>query len=173
MRPKGSAAELSKRRRHALRLLDQGLSFHEVARRIECHPSSVMRWRDTRRRRGERVYEVGASPGRPPKLSPRDQRRLIRWLSLGALAQGYSTDLWTCARVGELIGLKFGVDYHRDHVGRLLHRLEWSYQKPQRRAIERDEEAIERWKRKDWPRIKRKPRGWGPTSSSSTKRAPC
>ena len=53
--------------------------------------------------------------------------------------------------------------YHRDHIGRLLHSLGWSVQKPERRALERDEEAIARWKRKDWPRIKKTLRGWAPT----------
>lgn len=171
MRPKGSAEVLSQRRRQALKFLDQGLSLHEAARRVDCHASSVMRWRDTRRRKGKRVYEVGASPGRPLKLSGRDRKRLIRLLMRGATAYGYTTELWTCTRISELIRLNFGVDYHNDHIGRLLHELGWSYQKPERRAIERDEAAIERWKREDWPRVKKTPRGWGPTSSSSTSRA--
>ena len=55
------------------------------------------------------------------------------------------------------------MDYHRDHVGRLMHRLNWSPQKPETRAVERDEEAIERWKRKDWPRVKKTLAGWVPT----------
>ena len=166
MRPKGSAQVLSERRRRALRFLDQGFSLHEVARRIDCHASSVLRWRETRRRKGKRVFEVGASPGRPPKLGPRERKRLVRRLLRGALAYGCSTELWTCDRIAQLIR-----DYHRDHVGRLLHELGWSYQKPERRALERDEAAIERFRRKDWPRIKKKPRGWAPTSSSSTSRA--
>jgi hypothetical protein len=49
--------------------------------------------------------------------------------------------------------------------------LGWSYQKPERRALERDEEAIDRWKRKNWPRVKKTLRGWVPTSFSSTSRA--
>lgn len=171
MRPKGSAEVLSRRRRQALKLLDRGLSLHEVARRVECHPSSVMRWRETRRRRGERVYEVRSSPGRPPKLTRAQQRRVVRLLLRGALAHGYATELWTCERVAELIEREFDVEYHRDHVGRLLQGLGWSYQKPQRRALERDETAIERWKQRDWPRIKKKPGGWAPTSPSSTSRA--
>jgi transposase len=171
MRPKGSAKVLSQRRRLALKFLDQGLSLHEVARRLDCHASSVMRWRDTRRRRGERVFEVGASPGRPPKLSGPERKRLVRLLLRGALAHGYSTELWTCTRIRELIRLNFGVDYHRDHIGRLLHELGWSYQKPERRALERDEAEIERWKREAWPRVKKTPRGWAPTLSSSTNRA--
>jgi hypothetical protein len=52
-----------------------------------------------------------------------------------------------------------------------MRQLGWSYQKPERRALERDEEKIDRWKRKHWPRVKKTLRGWVPTSSSSTSRA--
>ncbi len=72
--------------------------------------------------------------------------------------------------VARLIRREFRVRYHRNHVARLLRQLGWSYQKPQRRALERDEEAIDRWKRKNWPRVKKTLRGWVPTSSSSTSR---
>jgi transposase len=80
----------------------------------------------------------------------------------GPLAHGYRTNLWTTARIAELIQRKYGVQHHRDHVGRLMHSLKWSPQKPERRALERDEKAIARWKQKDWPRIKKTLRGWAP-----------
>ena len=170
MRPKGSAEVLADRRRRALALLDEGYSLNEVARRIGCEASSVMRWRDKRDAAGAAVFEVGASPGRPSKLSDRQLERLIEHLQHGAMAQGYSTDLWTCARVAKLIRREFRVRYHPHHIGRLLHQLGWSYQKPERRALERDEDAIARWQRLEWPRVKKTPHGWAPTSSSSTSR---
>ncbi|MFQ5504872.1 MAG: winged helix-turn-helix domain-containing protein [Planctomycetota bacterium] len=162
---------MARRRRRALALLDEGLSLNEVARRMDCQASSVMRWRDTRDRVGEKVFEVGASPGRPSRLTPAQKKRLLRLLLKGPMAHGYSTDLWTCDRIAKLIRREFGVRYHRDHIGRLMHQLSWSYQKPERRALERDEEKIDRWKRKNWPRVRKTLRGWVPTSSSSTSRA--
>ena len=170
MRPKGSAEVLAARRRRALELLDEGFSLHEVARRIGCQASSVMRWRDRRDQVGERVYEVGASPGRPPKLSAVQKRRLVRLIAKGPLAHGYKTDVWTCDRVRRLIWREFRVRYHRDHVGRVLHQIGLSPQKPERRALERDEERIERWKRARWPQVKKTQRAGGRTSSSSTNR---
>jgi len=161
---------LAGRRRRALELLDEGLSLNEVARRIGCQASSVMRWRDRRDQVGERVYEVGASPGRPPKLSPTQKRQLVRLIAKGPLAYGYKTDVWTCDRVRRLIWREFRVRYHRDHVGRLLHQLGLSPQKPERRALERDEARIERWKRKRWPQVKKTQRTGGRISSSSTSR---
>ncbi len=83
------------------------------------------------------------------------------------MAHGYATQLWTTARIAEVIWKKFRVRYHRDHIGRLMHGLGWSHQKPQKRALERDEQQIRRFLRKDWPRVKKTPRGWVPTSFSS------
>ncbi len=171
MRLKGSAEILADRRRRALMLVDEGLSLNEVARRIGCQASSVMRWRDRREERGDAVYEVGASPGRPPRLSVQQKKRLVKLLLIGPMAYGHRTDLWTCDRVAQLIRREFRVRYHRNHVARLLQQLGWSYQKPERRALERDDEGIDRWKRKDWARVKKTLRGWVPTSSSSTSRA--
>jgi transposase len=162
-RPKGSADLLEDRRRRALALLDAGYSLNEVGRRIGCAAVSVMRWRDSRRRNGDGALEVRFSPGRPWKLGERDRKRLARLLLKGPIAQGYRTNLWTTARIAELIRREFGVEYHRDHIGRLMHSLGWSVQKPERRALERDEEEIARWKQKEWPRIKKTPRGWAPT----------
>ena len=114
-RPKGSADLIADRRRRALSLLDQSLSLNEVARRIGCQPCSVMRWRNMRRRRGQRVFEVRFSPGRPPKLTRTQRRQLIGLLLKGSMAHGYRTELWTCARIAELIRREFGVHYHRDN----------------------------------------------------------
>ena len=159
MRPKGSAEVLEERRRRALGLLREKWSLHAVARRIGCAASSVKRWRDAWRRGGAPALRVRRSPGRPPKLSAHQQRRLVRLLLRGATAHGYRTELWTTARMAAVIRREFGVVYHRDHVGRLLHQLGWSHQKPERRAAERDEAAIARWTQVSWPRVKKRPRG--------------
>ena len=162
-RPKGSADLLEDRRRRALALVDSGCSLNEAARRIGCGASSVMRWLHARRRGGEEALRVRFSPGRPPKLRRKQTERLIRLLVQGAMARGYRTNLWTTARIAQLIEDEFAVRYHTNHIGRLMHRLGWSHQKPERRALERNDAAIEQWKRKKWPRIKKKPLGWGPT----------
>jgi transposase len=156
-----------------LKLVKAGWSLSEAARQVECAASSVMRWWRAWRRCGAKALEVGASPGRPPKLTAPQRRRLLRRLLRGPLAQGYSTNVWTTARIAELIRREFGVRYHRDHVGRLLHALDWSHQKPEKRALERDEQVIERWKRDQWPRVKKTPRGWAPISSSPTNPDSC
>ena len=165
-RPQGSADLLEDRRKRALKLLDDGHSLNEVARRIRCYASSVMRWRNARRRGGAKALKVRFSPGRPWKLHAAQRRRLIALLLEGPLAHGYRTNLWTTTRIAEVIRRKFGIRYHRAHVGRLMHSLQWSPQKPERRALERKEAQIERWKKKDWPRVKKTLRGWAPISFS-------
>ena len=81
----------------------------------------------------------------------------------GARAHGYRTELWTTLRIAELIRRYTSITYHRNHVAKLLHQLGWSHQKPERRALERDEDRIAEWKRTVWPRVKKTPRGWAPT----------
>ena len=168
MRPKGSADVLEERRRRALALLKRRLSLNEVARQLGCAASSVMRWRNAFDGGGPAALKVRPAPGRPPKLTARQQQRLVSVLLKGAMAHGYRTELWTTARIAEVIARTFQVPYHRDHVGRLMHKLGWSHQKPEARALQRDEQRIAHWKRRVWPRVKKTPRGWAPTSSSST-----
>ena len=167
-RPKGSTDLIEARRRQALRLLEEGYALNEVGRLIGCAPSSVMRWRDAVEANGERALQVRFSPGRPPVLTASQRRQLVKRLLQGALANGFSTELWTTERVATLIERYFRVRFHRSHVARLLHELGFSCPKPERRALERDEVRIEQWKRKDWPRVKRTLRGWVPTSSLPT-----
>tara|TARA_Y100000294_G_C8507473_1_gene317298 strand:+ start:103 stop:603 length:501 start_codon:yes stop_codon:yes gene_type:complete len=166
MRPKGSPQELERRRLRAMALLGEGHSQAEVARRVGCHPSSVTRWREAKDRAGPEALKPKPASGRPPKLTVQDKERLVQYLLEGPMEHGYRTDIWTTKRVAALIERKFSVSYHRDHVGRLLHWLGWSHQKPKRRALQRDEAAIKQWKRQQWPRIKKGRRGWAPTSSS-------
>ena len=173
VRPRGSVVQLEARRLVAVPLLREGRSLTSIAGTLGCHPSSVMRWRDAWEALGEAGLKAKPAPGRPPRLTRRQLDRLVRVLLKGAMAQGYRTELWTTQRIADVIQKEFGVRYHRDHVGRLMRRLDWSVQKPDRRALERNEENIARWKREEWPRIKKGRQTWAPTSSSSMNRGSC
>jgi len=162
---------LEERRRQIIAFLKRNLSLHEIARRLGCHASSVMRWRNAFRSQGPGGLKAKPASGRPPKLSVPQTQRLIGLLAQGATAHGYRTELWTTQRIAGLIEQRWGVRYHHNHVGKLLHRLGWSHQKPERRALERDEAAIQTWKQTVWPRVKKTPRGGRRISSFSTKAA--
>lgn len=157
MRPSGSPEELEHRRTRAIELLAQGLAPVEVAHMVGVDRRSVRRWNAAYRQRGEAALKARQASGRPPALDAKARQRVERILLKGAAAAGFPTDLWTCPRVAEVIERRFGVAYHVDHVGRLLHGLGWSPQKPERRAIERDEDEIRRWVKQDWPKVKKTP----------------
>jgi transposase len=160
---------LERRRLEAARLLREGLSQSEVARRVEVHRQSVSRWARELEQSGVRGLRKAARTGRPPKLTAGQVRDLERALKRGPEAFGFASGLWTASRVRDLIEYRTGVRYHADHVWRILRKLNWSCQRPSGRALERDEEAIRQWKKVAWPRIKKKPSGSGARSSSSTK----
>lgn len=158
MRPKGSAAALEQRRRLAVSLVEQGMKPAHVAKAAGTSRASVTRWRQAYRDGGPKAVAAKPHPGRPPRLHAPQRRRLAKLLLRGARRHGYGTDLWTLARVAEVIAVHFGVAYHPGHVWYVLRSMRWSSQKPERRARERDEPAIEQWRQQEWPRIKRRPK---------------
>ncbi len=93
--------------------------------------------------------------GRKPKLSAAQLAHVEQELLRGPRAQGYASEVWTLPRIADLIHKVTGVQYHSGHVWRVLHALGWSVQRPEHRAKERDEEAIERWVKRRWPPRKR------------------
>ncbi|MCZ1014069.1 winged helix-turn-helix domain-containing protein [Streptomyces noursei] len=140
----------------AAELFEQGRSSVEIARMLEVSSESVRRWK--------RVWEEGGTPalrrrpatGRPPKLDNVQVEQVRTALEQGAQAHGFEADLWTLERVGLVVERVAGVSLSRASVWRLLtSRLEWSLQRPERRAVERDESEIARWIAHEWPRIKR------------------
>ena len=164
MRPPGTAVQLEERRRRAVALLQAGRSFREVARAVKASLSSVVRWRQAYRAGKQKGLRGRPAPGRPARLSKRQQEQLKRQLLRGAQAWGYSTELWTLKRIAKLIEAEYGVRYTVVGVWKLLrHGLRWSWQKPERRATQRDEPAIEQWKRHTWPHIKKRRATWGPS----------
>jgi transposase len=84
---------------------------------------SVRRWNSAVRRAGRQALRSQPAAGRPPRLTLRARQQLQRALLRGAQAAGFPADLWTCPRVAQLIQQRFGIRYHPDHVGRLLHAL--------------------------------------------------
>lgn len=155
MRPTGTAQQLEKRRRLAIELLKSGKHPAAVARAVSASRSSVQRWQEAYARSGAAGLKARPIPGRLAHLLPRQLAKLKRVLLRGPLAAGYLTELWTLERIGQVIRKHFGVRYHPGHVWRILRRLGWSSQKPERRPMQRDEEAVQHWLKYHWPRIKK------------------
>ena len=155
MRPSGKPTMLENRRRQAIELLREGLRPVDVAHRLGVDRRSVRRWKAAFRVRGEHGLRARPNTGRPRRLEEKSRRRLERLLIKGARACGFPTDLWTCPRIALVIQKHFGVQYHVDYISLLMHSLGWSPQKPERRAVERDEKRIRTWVKMDWVWIKK------------------
>jgi transposase len=156
MRPPGSAAELEARRRRAAEHFQERKPLREIALLFGVSLTSVKRWKRTWKAEGVEGLAAKPHPGPNPKLSEKQRRALTKILLKGPVAAGYRTDLWSCARVSKVVRKQFGVSYHPAHMGRVLHDLGFSPQKPRRVAREQDSQAVDRWRRQDWPRIKKK-----------------
>jgi len=137
--------------------------MEEVSHRVGTSIVSVWRWRQAVAEGGPAALTAKPVSGRPPKLSPAQRTRLLDVLLEGAMAYGYPNEIWTLKRIAKVIRQEFGVRYHPNHVWRILRQLHWSCQVPERRPVQRDEEAVEHWKRYKWPHIKKGATTWGPS----------
>jgi transposase len=138
-------------------LLQEGKGVCEIARSLGVTPSAVSRWKKALEEGGLEALTAKPQPGRPAALSPEQKQALETILQQGPLAAGFSTDLWTLERVAQVIKANFAIEHHPAHVWRILREMGWSPQKPERRARERDEDAITEWRDEGWPQVKKKP----------------
>src|SRR6202165_578842 len=148
-------AALERRRMRAASLLAQGLSQSEVARRVGAHRQSVSKWAAELLAKGRAGLKKAGRAGRKPRLSAAQINQIEDGLKRGPQALGYETSLWTANRVVHLIEQACGVSYHPGHVWKIRRRLGWSCQRPTGRALERDEKALQRWKKARWPELKK------------------
>jgi transposase len=157
MRPTGSKKELEARRRVAVRLRRSGMTIREVAKAVGCAPGSVARWDGLYEDRGARGLDPIPNAGGTARLPPKDKALLLRMIVAGPRAYGYDDGVWTLRRVRDLISQRFGIHYHIGHVHRMMIAFGFSAQKPQVRALERDELAIARFRRRGWAQVKKRP----------------
>jgi transposase len=162
-------AALEARRLQAARLFARGESQAAVAQQLGVTRVSAHHWYHAWKRRGRLGLKGAGRAGRKPQLSAAAVAAVEGALRAGPAAQGFRTDLWTLPRVAEVITRLTGVRHHPGHVGRILRRLGWSLQRPARRARERDEAAIARWKTRRWAQLKQTPDAATRGSSSKTK----
>lgn len=160
---------MDRRRKQAAKLFRRGKSQADVARELGVSRQSVSRWHADWEEGGAGALRGAGRAGRLPELDATDLEQVERRLVEGPLANGYATDMWTLQRVAEVIETETGVAYHPGHVWRVLRQMGWSRQRPARRAVERNEEAIANWVKKEWPRVKKTPGAARPGSASRTR----
>jgi transposase len=145
------------RRLKAARLFARGRSQAVVVGQLGVSRQTASRWHQIWRSGGVSALRGPGRTGRTAKLTGDQLCRLEACLLAGPRSFGFENELWTLKRIARLIRREFQVVYHPSHVWKLLGRLGWSCQRPERKARERNEEAIRRWLRYRWPRIKKRP----------------
>jgi transposase len=153
------------RRLQAWHLQQEGWSQRQIASALGVSEGAVSQWITRSHDGGPEVLRHRPHPGAARRLSPEQLARLPELLHPGAEAYGFRGQVWTRSRIAAIIQVAFGISYHPRHVGRLCKAMHWSPQKPARRARQRDETAIARWREDTWPAIKRGPK---PNSSASS-----
>jgi len=141
-----------------LSLAQHGWSQRDTAEALGVSQMSVSRWLARAREGGPEALRARPSPGAPPKLSAAQKALIPEFLWHGAEAYGFRGEVWTCARIAQVLEEEFGARYHKGHVGKLLQELRWAPQVPIRRALQRDEGAIRRWRAEAWPELRRRAR---------------
>jgi transposase len=158
---KAQSKQLEKRRLQAGRLLLKGWSQSEVARRVGVARSTVCGWAAQLEAGGLEALRSRGLRGRPASLDAADQRQLKRVLLQGAVASGFATEVWTLGRVRAVLREQFDVTLSESQVSRVLGAIGFSCQRPTGRALQRDTQAIRRWKTQRWPALKKTPQNKG------------
>jgi transposase len=141
------------RRFDALRLKQKGWRQRRIAEALNVSEVSVSQWLSRTRLGGPGALLAHPRPGRPPELSASQRAMIPEFLWHGPEAYGFKGRVWTCKRIAKVIQWELGIAYDKGHVSRLLKQLNWTPQAPIKRATQRDEMAIERWRREAWPRL--------------------
>nr|WP_135230842.1 winged helix-turn-helix domain-containing protein [Deinococcus fonticola] len=150
--------QMEERRLAALPFLsDMTLSSTVLAQRFGVAPTAIRSWRQ-RLQKGESL-EATRSTGRPSFLTDAQIAELIDLIQAGPDPQQFPEGRWTTARIRDLIGVKYGVWYDRDWVGKLLVRWGFSWQKAEKRPLEQNAEQVEKWLEAELPALEKKDRG--------------
>lgn len=166
-RTPGSEEQNNKKRAKAIHIvLTEGRAQAEAAQELKVHLRTIQHWVELFRKHGIKGILSKKATGRPRKLTDQQLKIINGILLRGPRAQGYSNDLWTSRRILKLIKDLTDIEYHYNHIPRLLRKMGWTPQRPQRQAIEKDQKKIDEWIKVEWKRIKKKPKEKKRPSSS-------
>src|ERR1700758_1465406 len=166
-----TAQERARRERVRLaagEMIEAGASDREIAKHFRVSRMSANRWRRALACGGRGALASKGGGGARGERTPAQVAELEAVLEEGPAACGYADQCWTLSRVAEQAWRRFGVEYTLAGMAVLLHRIGWSVPVPARRAGERDEDKIARWREDTWPVIKARRRTWAPGSASKT-----
>ena len=157
-RPRRDLKAMEERRLQAADLFRRGVMPAEIARQLGVSHQVVSEWRKAWREGGRAALRSAGRVGRLAKLSTAQLAKVEKAFTKGAEANGYVADVWTLPRVAEVIERLTGVAYHPGYVWYILRKqLRWSWQRPARKAVERNDAAIQQWVEQRWPQLEKGP----------------
>ena len=156
---------LTRRRFLAVRRVAEGVPPAQVARVLGVHVETVRLWVRTHKAGGDEALRGTPHPGRKPFLTPDQEAEVRSWLTQLPTAFGFRTDLWTAARVAQLIRDRLGVAYHPSYLREWLSRRGYSPQKPERVARQQDPDRVREFLTATYPAVQKKSPPSRPTSS--------
>lgn len=157
------------KRLRAVVLNSEGHTSGELAEMLQAPRSKVSEWLQRYQTHGIDGLLEGYRSGRPAELSEKQQQQLGDILDSGPVAYGLDIGIWNSPMIAWVIQEEFGVQYHPGHVRKLLHGWGFSVQRPRRVLARADAAAQDRWHRRIYPDLKKKPARDTGRSSSLTK----
>ncbi len=154
---KTGLSEATKKRLKAGRLLLSGKGCAEVALAVGVARQTIYTWKRLLDEGGIDALRSVPERGRPAQLDAGQLAAVREAILQSPTEHGFGTELWTLRRVGTVIERLHGVRFGQTNVWRILGSLGFSPQKPEKQAIERNEDAVRSWKRSTWPALKKKP----------------
>lgn len=142
-------------RRRCAVLHQQGWKQGAIAQALGLTQGWVSRTLTKYRQQGQDALAWRKPAGATAKLTTEQLAQLVEELNKGAEHHGFPGQVWTRPRVNEVIKRLFGVSYDPSQVGRLLKKVEWTRQKPQRKARQQDPQRVEQWRTEGLPALKK------------------
>ena len=150
-------SEAVKKRLRAARMMQAGKGCAEVALAVGVARQTVYTWKRLLDEAGVDALRAVPEPGRPAQLDAAQLAAVRAVVLQSPTEHGFGTELWTLKRVGAVIERMHGVRFGQTQVWRILGSLGFSPQKPEKRAIERNDDAVRHWRRRTWPALKKRP----------------
>ena len=144
-----------RRRLTAGHMFHKGVHQAEVARRLHVTPAAVHGWYHAWKEQGIRGLKSRGQTGFPSRMTDTDRTKLKQAIIQGARKFGYESDLWTLERMGVVMKRVCKKSFSITRTWQIVLNLGFTCQKPERRSTERDEQAIQTWRRTTFPRLKK------------------
>ena len=144
----------------AIQLKKDDWKINDIAHAFGLNRRAVSRWFAFYNEYGREALKSKKAKGPDYKLSEKEIQNIVSILYDDATIYGFENPLWTCKMVQQTIFKQTGKKIHTTNIMRLFKKLNLSPQKPERLAFQRNEKAIRKWKREEWPKIEEHRRKW-------------